>query len=117
MGTASVQSDLRGAGARDWAQVQEGAVAQLYDAVLSKTKVGSGTAVLDVGCGAGLFCQMAAQRGAPWSWRCGAIPKCRKRQRASRRSVPCCHPRRRVRPAPSPCRKRALWRRWSRRLD
>jgi SAM-dependent methyltransferase len=64
MGTANVQSALWGARARDWTEVQEGTVIPLYEAVLSKTKVGSGTAILDVGCGAGLFCQMATHRGA-----------------------------------------------------
>lgn len=64
MGTANLQSQSWGARARDWAEVQEGTVIPLYQAILDKTKVGAGTAHLDVGCGAGMFCQMAAQRGA-----------------------------------------------------
>jgi hypothetical protein len=34
MGTANLQSQLWGARARDWAEVQEGVVAPLYEAVL-----------------------------------------------------------------------------------
>lgn len=64
MGTANVQSQLWGARARDWAEVQEGTVAPLYEAVLHEIGVGAGTTLLDIGCGAGMFCQMAAQRGA-----------------------------------------------------
>lgn len=64
MGTANIQSQLWGARARDWAEVQEGTVTPLYDAVLLKTAVGPDTMLLDVGCGAGKFCQMAMKRGA-----------------------------------------------------
>jgi SAM-dependent methyltransferase len=64
MGTANLQSQLWGQHARDWAEVQEGTVVQLYRAVLHKTGVGAGTALLDIGCGAGMFCQMANQQGA-----------------------------------------------------
>lgn len=64
MGSASVQSQLWGARARDWADVQEGTVIPLYQAILDKTNVRAGTALLDLGCGAGMLCQMATQRGA-----------------------------------------------------
>lgn len=64
MGTANLQSQLWGARARDWAEVQEGVVAPLYEAVLHKTAVGASTTLLDIGCGAGMFCQMAAKLGA-----------------------------------------------------
>jgi len=63
MGSANVQSHLWGARARDWAEVQESTVAPLYQAVLHKTAVGPGATLLDVGCGAGMFCQMAAKLG------------------------------------------------------
>jgi SAM-dependent methyltransferase len=36
----------------------------MFEAVLQQTSVGAGTAVLDIGCGTGLFLLMAAQRGA-----------------------------------------------------
>jgi SAM-dependent methyltransferase len=38
--------------------------APLYEAVLQKTAVGPGTALLDIGCGSGVFCQMAMKLGA-----------------------------------------------------
>lgn len=64
MGTAKAQGMLWGARPRDWAEVQEGTVVPLYEAVLSRIRVAPGMALLDVGCGAGMFCQMAARRGA-----------------------------------------------------
>lgn len=64
MGTANAQSALWGAKAKDWAEVQEGMVTPLYQAVLQKTRVGADTHLLDVGCGAGMFCRMAAKLGA-----------------------------------------------------
>jgi ubiquinone/menaquinone biosynthesis C-methylase UbiE len=64
MGTAAMQAALWGARACDWAEVQEGVVLPLYEAVLNKTGIGAGTAVLDIGCGAGMFCELAARRGA-----------------------------------------------------
>ena len=64
MGTANVQSQLWGARARDWAEVQEGMLAPLYEAVLHKTAVGASTTLLDIGCGSGMFCRMAAKLGA-----------------------------------------------------
>jgi SAM-dependent methyltransferase len=63
-GTAERQSALWGARPRDWAEIQEGQVRALYEAVLEETGVGSGTALLDVGCGAGMAAQMARKRGA-----------------------------------------------------
>lgn len=64
MGTASVQGPLWGARARDWADVQEAQSAPLFEAVLQHTAVAAGTRLLDIGCGAGTLCGMAAQRGA-----------------------------------------------------
>jgi SAM-dependent methyltransferase len=63
-GSASIQRELWGARATDWADVQEGTVLPLYEAVLAKTAVGAETRLLDVGCGSGMFCRMAAKRGA-----------------------------------------------------
>jgi SAM-dependent methyltransferase len=63
-GTAGKQAALWGRRARDWAELQEGQVRPLYDSVLDAFDVGRGTQVLDVGCGAGLFLRLAADRGA-----------------------------------------------------
>jgi SAM-dependent methyltransferase len=63
-GTAGVQGDLWSARARDWADVQEETMLPLYRAVLERSGVGPGTRLLDVGCGAGRFAQLAAQHGA-----------------------------------------------------
>ena len=64
MGTAKVQGELWGARARDWADVQERVALPLYEAVLDKVGVGGGAAVLDIVCGSGIYCEMAASRGA-----------------------------------------------------
>jgi 2-polyprenyl-3-methyl-5-hydroxy-6-metoxy-1,4-benzoquinol methylase len=64
MGTAEVQGQIWGVRARDWAEVQEGQFAPLFSAVLQKTAAGASTAVLDIGCASGVFCQMAAKLGA-----------------------------------------------------
>lgn len=63
-GSAPVQGALWGARARDWAEVQESISQPLYEAVLRQTPMDPKTRVLDVGCGAGLFCSLAAGRGA-----------------------------------------------------
>jgi SAM-dependent methyltransferase len=64
MGTAQVQGDLWGARARDWADLQEAAFGPLYEAAFDAAEVTKGTALLDVGCGAGLACELAHRRGA-----------------------------------------------------
>ena len=53
-----------GASARDWAEVQEPTLKPLFEVVLERTGIGPGSAVLDVACGTGLFCVLAAARGA-----------------------------------------------------
>jgi ubiquinone/menaquinone biosynthesis C-methylase UbiE len=64
MGTAGVQGELWGARARDWATLQELFVRPAYEVVFDQAGVGSGTKLLDVGCGAGLAARLAAERGA-----------------------------------------------------
>ncbi|MBK8836662.1 MAG: class I SAM-dependent methyltransferase [Anaerolineae bacterium] len=36
----------------------------IFEAVLQETAVDSRTSILDIGCGSGIFCEMAAKRGA-----------------------------------------------------
>ena len=64
MGTALAQGELWGTRASDWADVQEATFRPAYEAVLGAAEIGSGTALLDVGCGAGMFCELAASKGA-----------------------------------------------------
>jgi SAM-dependent methyltransferase len=64
MGTAERNAALWGARPRDWADVQEPQVRALYEAVHDELGVGDGMRLLDVGCGAGLAAQLAAERGA-----------------------------------------------------
>lgn len=64
MGSAQIQGELWGARAREWADLQEVSFRPLYDAALDAARVGAGSVVLDVGCGAGLALQMAQARGA-----------------------------------------------------
>ena len=66
-GSAATQGDLWGERARDWAEVLEGWNGwgiPLYRHILERITVERGTRVLDVGCGAGRFCRIAADRGA-----------------------------------------------------
>jgi ubiquinone/menaquinone biosynthesis C-methylase UbiE len=66
-GSAAIQGDLWGERAGDWADVMEGWNGwgiPLYRQVLERLNVGPGTDLLDVGCGAGRFCRIAADRGA-----------------------------------------------------
>ena len=58
------QASLWGERAQDWADVQEGVVAPLYEEVLRRLDVGTGTRLLDAGCGAGDFMAAASARGA-----------------------------------------------------
>ncbi|GAC1429455.1 MAG: class I SAM-dependent methyltransferase [Ktedonobacteraceae bacterium] len=63
MGTAQVQGPLWGAQARDWANLQERFLLPAYEVVFERLNVDRGTRLLDVGCGAGMAAQLAAQRG------------------------------------------------------
>jgi SAM-dependent methyltransferase len=58
---------LFGARAKVWADTWEGPQGwgtSVYDYVVQRARVGQGTSVLDCGCGAGRFVQIAIQRGA-----------------------------------------------------
>gem|GEM_PF-110591 len=66
-GSAATQGDLWGERAWDWAEVLEGWNGwgiPLYRHILERVTVERGTRVLDMGCGAGRFCRIAADRGA-----------------------------------------------------
>jgi SAM-dependent methyltransferase len=66
-GSATRWGPLFGGRARDWAETWEGPRGwgtPVYEHVLDRANIGSGTRVLDCGCGAGRFAQMAADRGA-----------------------------------------------------
>ena len=66
-GSAARWGPLFGGRARDWAETWEGPRGwgtPVYKHVLDRVRIGSGTRVLDCGCGAGRFARMAADRGA-----------------------------------------------------
>jgi SAM-dependent methyltransferase len=65
-GSAERWGPLFGAHAQDWAETWEsptGWGSPVYRHVLDRALIGSGTTVLDCGCGAGRFTRMAADRG------------------------------------------------------
>jgi SAM-dependent methyltransferase len=59
-----VESDPWGARAHDWAEIEDVNSRPLFEAILTATNVGDGTAYLDVGCGSGLAAGLAVGRGA-----------------------------------------------------
>jgi SAM-dependent methyltransferase len=66
-GSAGRWGPLFGARAAAWAETWEGSAGwgtPVYEHVLERAGIGSGTRVLDCGCGAGRFAGMAAERGA-----------------------------------------------------
>lgn len=64
MGSARVQGELWGALAQDWAFKAEPASKPFWEAILDATHVGPQTCLLDLGCGGGGLCVLAAERGA-----------------------------------------------------
>lgn len=64
IGSAPLQGELWGARARDFAEELEPQARPLYEHTLRSIGIAEGTAVLDVGCGSGVFCQLAADAGA-----------------------------------------------------
>jgi SAM-dependent methyltransferase len=62
-GSARRHGELWGARARDWAENEEQQV-PTYEEALRRTGISEGHAVLEVGCGSGVFLRLAADRGA-----------------------------------------------------
>ena len=61
-GSASVQGDLWGERARDYAEVQEPTFLPLYESVLARPELAKAASILDVGCGPGLAAQVFSRR-------------------------------------------------------
>ncbi len=64
MGSATIQGQLWGARAQDWATYVEQVCLPLFGATLDAARVTVGTRLLDAGCGAGLLALLASFRGA-----------------------------------------------------
>jgi SAM-dependent methyltransferase len=62
--TFSNNGRLWGTRARDWSEIQEGVVRPVYEAVFARVGLAAGARYLDMGCGAGMALQIAADRGA-----------------------------------------------------
>jgi SAM-dependent methyltransferase len=62
--TAETEGPDWSARAEGWAEVWAGMAAPAHEAILHATETGPGTRLLDVGCGSGELCAMAAARGA-----------------------------------------------------
>src|SRR2546421_9058718 len=63
MGSADVQGDLWSANPAGWAEQAESKQRPLIEAVLARLDPAPGTALLDAGCGSGLFAELPAERG------------------------------------------------------
>ena len=62
VGSASVQGDLWGVRARDYAEVQEPTFLPLYESVLARPEIAKAISILDVGYGPGLAAQVFSRR-------------------------------------------------------
>jgi SAM-dependent methyltransferase len=61
---ANTQGELSSARADDWADLQEPQHRLKYEDAIRRTRLGPGQVVLDLGCGAGVFCRLASEAGA-----------------------------------------------------
>jgi SAM-dependent methyltransferase len=61
---ATVQGELWSSDPQAWAGNGEGRILPLYERVLDRLNLRSGMRLLDAGCGAGLFAELAARSGA-----------------------------------------------------
>jgi SAM-dependent methyltransferase len=64
MGSKAIQGHLWGQNPKDWATIQEPTGNVGYTYVLNYLKPKSGNLLLDVGCGSGIFSNLAAAKGA-----------------------------------------------------
>jgi SAM-dependent methyltransferase len=64
MGSQSIQGQLWGRRAKDWANIQEKTAINGYEYVLKLLNPYSNVKLLDIGCGTGLFCDIAHSKGA-----------------------------------------------------
>jgi SAM-dependent methyltransferase len=63
-GPSTIQGDVWGARAHDYAELDESQNHRLFRDGIRLTGIGPGTVVLDLGCGPGAFCRLAADAGA-----------------------------------------------------
>jgi SAM-dependent methyltransferase len=61
---ATLQGRLWSSDPQGWAETAEGLIRPLYERVLDRLDLRPGRRLLDAGCGAGLFAELAAQTGA-----------------------------------------------------
>jgi SAM-dependent methyltransferase len=61
-GSASMQGQLWGTRARDYAEVQEPTFLPLYESVLTRPEVANAASILDIGCGPGLAAQVFGRK-------------------------------------------------------
>ena len=62
--TSELNGRFWGARARDWADIQESTARPVYEVTLERLNAGRGTRYVDIGCGAGMAAEIAADRGA-----------------------------------------------------
>jgi cyclopropane fatty-acyl-phospholipid synthase-like methyltransferase len=62
--SSGIESDILGARAHDWAEIEDEASRSFFQVILDAASVGKGTKLLDIGCGSGLASAMEANLGA-----------------------------------------------------
>ena len=62
--SSGVQSDVWGARAQDWAEIEDEGSRSLFQVILDAASVGKDTKLLDIGCSSGLASAMEARLGA-----------------------------------------------------